>query len=86
MKGKGLMQTYWVLGKGMSAAQFLENEPQQAGAPLKTTSSCSPTSLLRQTSQHGSLAAVVFGMMQASKRNLLPPTTRTYKKTIKYTF
>lgn len=70
------MQTCWVLGKGVAATQFVAHEPQQAGAPQVTT-----PSLQRQTSHHSSLAAVVFGMMQASKRNVVPAATRrSYKE------
>lgn len=67
------MQTCWVLGKGVAATQFVAHELQQAGAPQVTT-----PSLQRQTSHHSSLAAVVFGMMQASKRNVVPAATRRF--------
>lgn len=57
------MTTYWVLGKKGTA---LHDIPQhvQAGVP-----DASVPSLSRQTSQHSSLAAVVFGMMQANRRS-----------------
>lgn len=72
------MQTFWVLGKGVPASQGMMNDLMQAGVPQVTS-----PSLQRQTSQHSSLAAVVFGMMQASKRTTIPPTTRKY---ISYTY
>lgn len=70
VKGKGLMNTFWVLGKGISPSQLVGSGPMQAGAPQTP-------SLQRQTSHHSSLAAVVFGMMQASKRTTIS-TTREY--------
>lgn len=66
------MTTYWVLGKGISPSQLVGSGPVQAGAPQAQT-----PSLQRQTSAHSSLAAVVFGMMQASKRTTIN-TTRKY--------
>lgn len=72
MKGKGLMLTYWVLGMNVSASQITSPALMPAGVPQAQT-----PSLQRQTSQHSSLAAVVFGMMQASKRSNLN-TTRKY--------
>lgn len=68
------MKTFWVLGKGVPASQaFLMSDLIQAGVPQGTT-----PSLQRQTSHHSSLAAVVLGMMQASKRSTLQPITRMY--------
>lgn len=68
VKGKGIMLTYWVLGKGdcqlMSPSLMMP-----AGVPQ------SP-SLQRQSSHHSSLAAVVLGMMQASKRNNIATTRK----------
>uniref|UniRef100_A0A182PM80 adenylate cyclase n=1 Tax=Anopheles epiroticus TaxID=199890 RepID=A0A182PM80_9DIPT len=72
VKGKGLMLTYWVLGKNISASQLTSPALVPAGVPQAQT-----PSLQRQTSQHSSLAAVVFGMMQASKRSNIN-TTREY--------
>ncbi|XP_058129316.1 adenylyl cyclase 78C [Anopheles ziemanni] len=69
VKGKGLMLTYWVLGKNVSASQLTSPALVPAGVPQAQT-----PSLQRQTSQHSSLAAVVFGMMQASKRSNLNTT------------
>lgn len=64
VKGKGIMHTYWVLGKNISVSQLTSPALMPAGVPLVST-----PSLHRQTSHHSSLAAVVFGMMQATKRN-----------------
>lgn len=58
------MHTYWVLGKNISVSQLTSPALMPAGVPLVST-----PSLHRQTSHHSSLAAVVFGMMQATKRN-----------------
>ncbi|XP_049287164.1 adenylyl cyclase 78C isoform X1 [Anopheles funestus] len=69
VKGKGLMLTYWVLGKNISASQLTSPALVPAGVPQAQT-----PSLQRQTSQHSSLAAVVFGMMQASKRSNINTT------------
>ncbi|XP_037049946.1 adenylyl cyclase 78C isoform X2 [Bradysia coprophila] len=69
VKGKGLMNTFWVLGKGISPSQLVGSGPIQAGVPQAQT-----PSLQRQTSHHSSLAAVVFGMMQASKRTTINTT------------
>lgn len=65
------MTTYWVLGKGVSANQVTSPGPIQAGVPQSQIASLS-----RQTSHHSSLAAVVFGMIQANKRNSNINTTR----------
>lgn len=73
VKGKGIMTTYWVLGKGVSASQAISPGPMQAGIPQSQT-----PALQRQTSHHSSLAAVVFGMMQASKRSTNINTTRKF--------
>ncbi|XP_038116124.1 adenylyl cyclase 78C [Culex quinquefasciatus] len=69
VKGKGLMLTYWVLGMNVSASQLTSPALMPAGVPQAQT-----PSLQRQVSQHSSLAAVVFGMMQASKRSNLNTT------------
>ncbi|XP_058823589.1 adenylyl cyclase 78C [Topomyia yanbarensis] len=69
VKGKGLMLTYWVLGLNVSASQLTSPALVPAGVPQAQT-----PSLQRQISQHSSLAAVVFGMMQASKRSNLNTT------------
>lgn len=67
------MSTYWVLGKGVaSGGGITPIGPMQAGIP-----NIKSPALQRQTSHHSSLAAVVFGMMQASKRTNIN-TTRTY--------
>ena len=72
VKGKGIMFTYWVLGKNESISRLTSPTICPAGIPSTTT----PTSLQRQTSNHSSLAAVVFGIMQATKRNT--PLTREF--------
>lgn len=71
VKGKGIMTTYWVYGKGVSVNQIFPQGPMQAGVPQ-----ASSPSLQRQVSHHTSLAAVVYGMMQASKRTSNVNTTR----------
>lgn len=72
VKGKGIMTTYWVFGKGVAINQIVSHGPMQAGVPQATT-----PSLQRQSSHHTSLAAVVYGMMQASKRTTnMNATTR----------
>lgn len=71
MKGKGLMWTYWVLGKGdnvISPSLMMPAGVPQAQSP----------SLQRQSSHHSSLAAVVLGMMQASKRNNIATTRKSW--------
>lgn len=65
------MTTYWVLGKGISASQVTSPGPMQAGIPQAQSQA-----LQRQTSHHSSLAAVVFGMMQANKRSTNINATR----------
>lgn len=74
VKGKGIMFTYWVLGKNESVSRLTSPTICPAGIPSSST----PTSmsLQRQTSNHSSLAAVVYGIMQATKRNT--PSTRKF--------
>lgn len=63
------MLTYWVLGKGdniISPSLMMPAGVPQAQSP----------SLQRQSSHHSSLAAVVLGMMQASKRNNVVTTRK----------
>lgn len=74
VKGKGIMLTYWVLGKNESISRLTSPTICPAGIPSATTPSS--ISLQRQTSNHSSLAAVVFGIMQATKRNT--PSTRKF--------
>lgn len=74
VKGKGIMLTYWVLGKNESISRLTSPTICPAGIPSSTTPSS--ISLQRQTSNHSSLAAVVFGIMQATKRNT--PSTRKF--------
>jgi adenylate cyclase 8 len=78
VKGKGIMFTYWVLGKNESISRLTSPTICPAGIPSTTT----PTSLQRQTSNHSSLAAVVYGIMQATKRNT--PSTRKLKILLRY--
>lgn len=75
------MTTYWVFGKGVSLNQIVLPGPMQAGVPQ----AISP-SMQRQVSHHTSLAAVVYGMMQASKRTSNVNTTRKFGKQIKSIF
>lgn len=63
------MTTYWVLGKGVSANQMIS--PMQAGVPQAQS-----PSLNRQTSHHCSLAAVVYGMMQAQRSSNINVTRK----------
>lgn len=69
------MSTYWVKSKfdGVSVNQIVPQGPIQAGVPQATS-----PSLQRQVSHHTSLAAVVYGMMQASKRSSNVNTTRKH--------
>ncbi|XP_020714442.1 adenylate cyclase type 8 isoform X2 [Ceratitis capitata] len=64
VKGKGLMVTYFVHPKGVSESQLSSPVRLPAGVPLTQT-----PNLQRQTSHHGSFSAVVYGMLQASKRS-----------------
>lgn len=79
VKGKGIMLTYWVLGKNESASRLTSPTICPAGMPCSTTPT---TTLQRQTSNHSSLAAVVFGIMQATKHNTWgnSPSTRKSMK------
>lgn len=71
VKGKGIMSTYWVLGKNESASRLTSPNLCQAGVPMARNQS--PVSLQRQHSSHSSLAAVVFGMIQVTQQG---PSTR----------
>ncbi|XP_050335698.1 adenylyl cyclase 78C isoform X3 [Bactrocera neohumeralis] len=64
VKGKGLMVTYFVHPKGVSESQLSSPVRLPAGVPLSQA-----PNLQRQISHHGSFSAVVFGMLQASKRS-----------------
>lgn len=75
------MTTYWVFGKGVSLNQIVMPGPMQAGVPQ----AISP-SMQRQVSHHTSLAAVVYGMMQASKRTSNVNTTRKYSESYQSIF
>lgn len=80
VKGKGTMLTYWVLGKNESVSRLTSPTICPAGIP----SSITPTATLqRQTSNHSSLAAVVFGIIRAEKHNTWgnSPSTRKSMKT-----
>lgn len=74
VKGKGIMFTYWVLGKNESISRLTSPTICPAGIPQSSTPTTN--SLQRQTSNHSSLAAVVYGIMQATKRNT--PSTRKH--------
>lgn len=69
-----MMLTHWVLGKGVPPSQLISPTPLPAGIPHVQT-----PQLMRQTSHHSSLAAVVYGMMQANKRNPVNNNTRKMK-------
>ncbi|XP_059217173.1 adenylyl cyclase 78C isoform X2 [Stomoxys calcitrans] len=64
VKGKGIMTTYFVHPRGESESQLPSPVHMTAGVPMTQT-----PNLQRQTSHHGSFSAVVFGMLQASKRS-----------------
>ncbi|XP_030372445.1 adenylyl cyclase 78C [Scaptodrosophila lebanonensis] len=64
VKGKGLMTTFYVHPRGITESQLTSPVRMPAGIPLAPT-----PNLQRQTSHHGSFSAVVFGMLQASKRS-----------------
>ncbi|XP_073837834.1 adenylyl cyclase 78C isoform X2 [Musca autumnalis] len=64
VKGKGIMTTYFVHPRGVSESQLPSPVHMPAGVPMTQT-----PHLQRQTSHHGSFSAVVFGMLQASKRS-----------------
>lgn len=64
VKGKGEMETYFVLGRG---------ETEEDAGPKPTV-------------QHASLAAVVYGMVQARRRhNTLKHAARKYHDIINFT-
>lgn len=71
MKGKGLMVTYFVHPKGVNESQLSSPVRLPAGVPLSQA-----PNLQRQISHHGSFSAVVFGMLQASKRSTTIAGTR----------
>lgn len=77
VKGKGMMTTFYVHPKGISDSQLISPVRQPAGIPLAQT-----PNLQRQTSHHGSFSAVVFGMMQATKRSTAIPGTREHPQLI----
>lgn len=74
VKGKGVMKTYFVYDKGTSISQITSPEFLPAGIP--SAISPTPSALQRQTSSHGSLAAVVMGIMQATKHNSMNATRK----------
>ncbi|KAH8380471.1 hypothetical protein KR009_010919, partial [Drosophila setifemur] len=71
VKGKGMMTTFYVHPKGITESQLISPVRMPAGIPLAQT-----PNLQRQTSHHGSFSAVVFGMLQASKRSTAIAGTR----------
>lgn len=79
VKGKGIMMTYWVLGKNEYVSRLASPTIFPAGMPIARTPT--PNSLTRQTSSHSSLAAVVFGMIQVTQQN--GPSARKCQKIIK---
>ncbi|KAM7358388.1 adenylyl cyclase 78C [Cochliomyia hominivorax] len=72
VKGKGIMTTYFVLPRGVTESQLSSPVHMPSGIPMTQT-----PNLQRQTSHHGSFSAVVFGMLQASKRSTNMPGTPT---------
>lgn len=70
------MKTCFVYDKGTSPSQIKSPEFLPAGIP--SAASPTPSSLQRQTSSHGSLAAVVMGIVQASKNNSVTGTRKYY--------
>ncbi|XP_055845883.1 adenylyl cyclase 78C isoform X2 [Episyrphus balteatus] len=70
VKGKGIMTTYFVHPKGASTSQLSSPVRLPPGVPQ----TAQPPSLQRQTSYHGTFSAVVFEMLQASKRNTIAGT------------
>lgn len=77
VKGKGIMTTYFVHPKGATASQLSSPIRLPPGVPLAQA-----PSLQRQTSQHGSFSAIVFEMLQATKRNSNIPSTCKFFKDI----
>jgi adenylate cyclase 8 len=73
VKGKGIMFTYWVLGKNEPENRITSPIVCPAGIPMTRTQS--PTTLQRQHSSHSSLAAVVFGMIQVTQQG---PSARKF--------
>lgn len=69
------MKTYWVFGKGVAVNQIVQHGPMQAGIPQAQT-----PSLQRQSSHQTSLAAVVYGMMKASKHTTNTNANATTRK------
>lgn len=65
------MTTYFVLPRGVTESQLSSPIHIPAGIPMTQT-----PNLQRQTSHHGSFSAVVFGMLQASKRSTNMAGTR----------
>lgn len=58
------MTTYFVHPKGATESQLVSPVRAPAGVPSAQT-----PNLQRQTSHHGSFSAVVFNMLQATKRS-----------------
>lgn len=74
------MKTFFVYDKGTSISQIASPEFMPAGIP-QSVSPVSP-SLQRQTSSHGSLAAVVIGIIQATKHNSMNTTRKCFSLSI----
>lgn len=75
VKGKGIMFTYWVLGKDESSSKLASPTMCPAGIPRSQSPS---QSLTRQHSSHSSLAAVVFGMIQVQQA----PSARKFNEIV----
>jgi adenylate cyclase 8 len=79
VKGKGIMFTYWVLGKNEPASRLTSPTICPAGIPMARNQS--PVSLQRNHSSHSSLAAVVYGMIQVTQQG---PSARKFLKKISF--
>lgn len=74
------MTTYFVLSRGVTESHLLSPNHMAAGIEMMRS-----PNLQRQTSHHGSFAAVVLGMLQASKRCTNIPTNCEFLFEIVYT-
>jgi adenylate cyclase 8 len=76
VKGKGIMFTFFVLGKNVPVSKITSPTIYPAGVPM-TRSQSPQSSLKRQHSSQSSLAAVVFGMIQVTQQG---PSTREFQE------